>query len=186
MWAHQNLLLLHAELYICHACGAQTRFPRYNDPVKLLETRKGRCGEWANAFTLCCCAAGLHARQVIDWQDHVWTEVWLPTEQTQGPGRWVHADPCEGIFDKPLLYEAGWGKKLSYVIAVDLNTVADVSQTYTTDWAAMQHRRNFVNEGRVESWRLQSLRECRETKTHRQHVSNSCAFASALVYVCSR
>jgi hypothetical protein len=43
-----------AEVYRCDACGGRTRFPRYNDPRKLLETRRGRCGEWANAFTLCC------------------------------------------------------------------------------------------------------------------------------------
>lgn len=33
-----------AEVYAC-GCGAQTAFPRYNDPAKLLETRRGRCGE---------------------------------------------------------------------------------------------------------------------------------------------
>ena len=30
------------ELYSCTACSCQTRFPRYNDPVKLLETKRGR------------------------------------------------------------------------------------------------------------------------------------------------
>jgi peptide-N4-(N-acetyl-beta-glucosaminyl)asparagine amidase len=52
------------EGYRCRACGAQTRFPRYNDPGKLLDTQRGRCGEWANAFTLCCRALGYEARWV--------------------------------------------------------------------------------------------------------------------------
>jgi len=50
------------EAYDCRSCGRTTRFPRYNHPGKLLETRRGRCGEWANCFTLCCRAMGWDAR----------------------------------------------------------------------------------------------------------------------------
>ena len=62
------------EVYCCRPCGTITRFPRYNDPLKLLETRRGRCGEWANCFALMCRAAGLDVRLVLDWTDHVWVE----------------------------------------------------------------------------------------------------------------
>lgn len=70
------------EQFVCGGCKAVVAFPRYNDAGKLLETRKGRCGEWANVFTLCCRAVGLDARLVMDWTDHVWTEVY-----SEGKGR---------------------------------------------------------------------------------------------------
>lgn len=36
------------ELYRCTKCQALVRYPRYNHALKLMETRTGRCGEWAN------------------------------------------------------------------------------------------------------------------------------------------
>jgi peptide-N4-(N-acetyl-beta-glucosaminyl)asparagine amidase len=143
------------ESYKCTSqqCGAFTRFPRYNDPVRLLETRCGRCGEWANCFTLCCLAAGLEARLVVDWTDHVWTEVYSTSRQ-----RWLHADPCERACDKPLLYEVGWGKKLSYVIAFSLDDIQDVTWRYTGHPDQVLLRRTLCREG----WLVHVITELRQ------------------------
>ena len=63
------------EIYKCPACGVNGRFPRYGQvPGKLLESRKGRCGEWANCFALILRAFGFLTRHVNDFADHVWCE----------------------------------------------------------------------------------------------------------------
>lgn len=114
------------EVAQCSSCGQQTRFPRYNDPAKLLETRTGRCGEWANCFTLICRSLGYEARHVHDWTDHVWTEIFSDSAQ-----RWIHVDSCEAAVDSPLMYETGWGKKLTYCIGFARDHVVDVTRRYT-------------------------------------------------------
>ena len=129
------------EVYACSACGAHTRFPRYNDPVKLLSWRKGRCGEWSNAFALLCTALGFDTRHVHDWTDHVWVEVWSPAQV-----KWLHVDPCENAVDAPLTYESGWGKKLNWIIAISPRHIVDVTWRYTTDWAGVSSRRRAVPE----------------------------------------
>jgi peptide-N4-(N-acetyl-beta-glucosaminyl)asparagine amidase len=129
------------EIYVCQLCGCQTRFPRYNDPGKLLTWRQGRCGEFANCFTLFCLSLGFEARHVVDWTDHVWTEVWSDSQQ-----RWLHCDSCEDKCDIPLIYEAGWGKKLNYAIAFAQTHIIDVTKRYTRQWDEVLTRRNLINE----------------------------------------
>eukprot|EP00741_Cyanophora_paradoxa_P021066 tig00021332_g20334.t1 len=142
----------HAETYLSssssafYACRTETRFPRYNHVAALMKSRRGRCGEWAQCFTLFCRAMGYDARFINDWTDHVWTEVY-----SEELGRWVHMDPCEDIWDAPLTYEAGWGKKLSYVVATTPYESVCVARRYTNNWADVLTRRTDVPEAWVEA-----------------------------------
>ncbi|XP_048414085.1 peptide-N(4)-(N-acetyl-beta-glucosaminyl)asparagine amidase [Stegostoma tigrinum] len=129
------------ENHLCNKCYTCNRFPRYNHAEKLLETRRGRCGEWANCFTLCCRAMGFEARYVWCTTDHVWTEVYSNSQM-----RWLHCDPCENACDKPLLYEVGWGKKLSYVFAFSKDEVVDVTWRYSCKHKEVLTRRTKLNE----------------------------------------
>lgn len=104
-----------------------------------LETRRGRCGEWANCFALILRSFGYLTRHVNDFSDHVWCEFYSETEN-----RWKHVDPCEGIVDKPKVYENGWGKKLNYVIAVSIYEVQDVTKRYVMNFD--KEKRNLVDE----------------------------------------
>ncbi|KAL3866978.1 hypothetical protein ACJMK2_044221, partial [Sinanodonta woodiana] len=132
------------ECYKCNSCQKLTRFPRYSNPEKLLETRAGRCGEWADCFTLFARTLGFEARFVLDWTDHAWTEVYSVSQQ-----RWIHCDPCENVYDKPLLYEVGWGKKLTYVIAFSKDDVQDVSWRYSSNHKELLQRRQECDESWV-------------------------------------
>ncbi|CUA70874.1 peptide-N4-(N-acetyl-beta-glucosaminyl)asparagineamidase [Rhizoctonia solani] len=133
------------ELHVCTgengACDGSFRFPRYNDLKYLMRTRLGRCGEWANLYTLFLRAVGLRARYVWNKEDHVWNEYFSPAA-----GRWIHTDSCEAARDQPLLYDRGWGKKMSYIIAFSVDGASDVSRGYVQNSNEMFQRRHDAPE----------------------------------------
>ncbi|KAK3418423.1 hypothetical protein EUGRSUZ_H04379 [Eucalyptus grandis] len=143
------------EIYRCKRCSMETRFPRYNDPVKLLETRRGRCGEWANCFTFYCRAFGYEARQVVDFTGHVWTECFSVLL-----GRWMHLDPCERVYDEPLLYEERWNKKLNYAFGIAKDGIYDVTKHYTKEWDEVLKRRNLITETSLSAVLAKLTEEC--------------------------
>ena len=63
---------------------------------------------------------------MLDFTDHVWVEVWLPSVQ-----RFVHCDPCERAQDTPLMYEQGWNKKLTHVLSFSRYGVSDSIARYS-------------------------------------------------------
>ena len=60
------------ELYKCHKCHGFTRFPRFNSATHVLDSRRGRCGEYSVLLFEFLRALGHQARWVVDWADHVW------------------------------------------------------------------------------------------------------------------
>jgi hypothetical protein len=136
------------ELYHCHDCREYTRFPRYNSARHVLESRRGRCGEYSMLLYRFLRALGHPSRWVVDWSDHVWAEVLLG-------GRWVHLDPCEAAVDQNLLYQ-DWGKKQTYILGfaaphdehllmdgAPTPLVEDITATYTSDsWEVICQRRD--------------------------------------------
>ncbi|PPD91145.1 hypothetical protein GOBAR_DD11921 [Gossypium barbadense] len=98
--------------------------------------------------------------KVLDFTDHVWTECY-----SEALGRWMHLDPCEAIYDRPLLYEKGWGKKLNYVIAIAKDGVYDVTKRYTRKWNEVLSRRTITTESSVVSVLTSITKECRRNCT---------------------
>lgn len=134
------------ERYLCNLnnCSTVTEFHRYNDIKKLLVTRSGRCGEFANCFTFLCRCLGYDARYVFSTSDHVWSEVFNHSKK-----RWIHIDPSENVFDSPLMYEHGWKRNLDYVIAFSRDDINDVTWRYSNQHKQLPMRRNLCTENEM-------------------------------------
>ncbi|KAG6415594.1 hypothetical protein SASPL_123007 [Salvia splendens] len=127
----------------CMYAGNTTRFPEINNKIRNITVITISCHEkalfitdyyWHFAF---CKNIGIR----------YWTSQ-IMFGQCFSPylGRWMHLDPCEGIYDNPLLYEKGWGKKLNYVIALARYGVYDVTKRYTKKWHDVLSRRVMTTE----------------------------------------
>eukprot|EP00037_Helgoeca_nana_P013258 m.121940 g.121940 ORF g.121940 m.121940 type:complete len:175 (-) comp21930_c0_seq1:585-1109(-) len=78
--------------------------------------------------------------------------------------RWVHMDCCENAWDSPLMYERGWGKKLSYIFSFTKGNVTDTTWRYSKDVAGSCSRRGGCGEAE-----LVLLLEEINTELHRRH-----------------
>ena len=122
------------------------RFPRYNSPFKLLQTKTGRCGEWANLFGCILYACGFKTRLVSNYEDHVWNEFYNEEEK-----RWIHVDPCEAAYDTPLVYEQGWGRNMTFIVAASEEEIVDVTPRYVKDWCIIKERRSDIMENTLKA-----------------------------------
>ncbi|KAK6199464.1 peptide-N(4)-(N-acetyl-beta-glucosaminyl)asparagine amidase [Scheffersomyces amazonensis] len=119
------------EKYRCLVCHNSVEFSRMNNPISLLTTREGRCGEWVNCFMLILQSLlGVNEfedrlRYVWNYEDHVWIEYYSKSLK-----RWIHLDPCEAVYDEPHLYCSNWGKQMSYVIGFNDTYMIDLSSKY--------------------------------------------------------
>lgn len=135
------------EVYTCVGCeGIEVRFPRFNSPFKLLQTRTGRCGEWANLFGAILYACGFKTRFISNFEDHVWDEFYNEEEK-----RWIHVDPCEAAYDTPLVYEQGWKRVMTFIVAASDEEIADVTPRYVKDWCVVKERRSEKMENELKN-----------------------------------
>mmetsp|Transcript_107182 Transcript_107182/g.218706 ORF Transcript_107182/g.218706 Transcript_107182/m.218706 type:complete len:382 (-) Transcript_107182:108-1253(-) len=149
---------VYAELRHCEgvACSDDKasqffEYARFHGPLALIGTRfsrdwvMGQCEEFSRVGYALLTSLGYEARYVLDFTDHVWIEVKLPSVDGGGAA-WLHADPSEGVLDSPLMYERDWGKRLSMIFALTPWSIEHVTARYTRAYEDTIVRRGISEE----------------------------------------
>ena len=142
----KKFLAYKTEIYFCEKCkNSNVRFPRYNNAIKLLETKTGRCSEYSNIFGAILYSVGFKVRLINNFEDHVWNEFYSPEEK-----RWVHLDSCEQAYDTPLMYEQGWGRVMTFILGLSEYELVEVTPRYIKNWGEVSKRRSEKMKSKLE------------------------------------
>lgn len=152
------------EVYKCKNCSALNRFPRYNNPCKLLETRTGRCGEWANLFGAILRSLNYEVRFVDNFEDHVWNEYF-----SEDLNSWIHVDSCENAWNTPLLYEQGWGRVMTFILGHSIDGIQDITPRYIKDFEDVVNRRNPNSLSKLKTLLVKNNEELRKNFDESKH-----------------
>ncbi len=70
----------------------------------------------------------------------------LRQKSPSNPGNPSNSAPILFCRDNPMMYEGGWGKKLTYIISCSCFETVDVTRRYTSKWQEVLQRRLEVPE----------------------------------------
>lgn len=111
-------------------------FERSSDPLRILQTGKGKCGEFSVLYAALCLAHGYQSRlvlaidvnyRVLWFPQHEWAEVRIGDQ-------WIHVDPSDQVWNEPSHYKTWpWAKGVGSnvrIYAFEDGKITDVTQYY--------------------------------------------------------
>jgi len=112
-------------------------FERSNDPLRILQVQKGKCGEFSVLYVALCLAYGQKARITLAFDVNgpmSWTQQHNFVEVKIG-NNWTHVDPSDQVWNETFHYATwSWGKTLGSTTRIyafeDGGTVTDITQNY--------------------------------------------------------
>lgn len=126
IWSLDHLNFLSDEPYLCLRTFGD------NDPLWILTSRCGSCGEYSNLFMEMANHAGLKVRRVhAPGEDHIWNEVFLNNS-------WIAVDPTNvflptnnGFVNTNFMEENGTNISYIYANYPNNNSIEDITYRYT-------------------------------------------------------